>query len=133
VENSKIQFVLEGFTEVQGSRVFTFEGVASDRTRTALTVKADLTLVRKYGIRLQELPLLCRAVAERNYLGGKKRTFAYTEDEMQQYAAGAAARDLAARMRRPPRQPGTSLAGNAAAAGANASLAQDRSDKSTSS
>lgn len=57
-----MQYILSGFTQDMGFRVFRFEGVAVDRprTRTVFTVRADLALIRRYGIQIQELPLLCR-------------------------------------------------------------------------
>lgn len=65
VENPKMQFILRGFSQVVALRVFAFEGIAADRTRALFTVSADLALARRYRIRLQELPLLCRSVLER--------------------------------------------------------------------
>ncbi len=107
-----MHFILRGFSEVTGFRIFAFEGVATDRTRTPFTVRTDLALARRYGIRLQELPLLCRAVLERCHLGGEKRTFSYTEEDMRLYADDAAARAEAARQRKPPRRPATEQARN---------------------
>ena len=52
-----MQFILTGFTQEAGFRVFTFESLAADRTRTKFTVKTDLSLIRNYGIQVQELPL----------------------------------------------------------------------------
>jgi hypothetical protein len=112
-EAPKLLFTLEGFQQEQGFRVFLFAGVAADHSRSAFTVKADLSLARRYGIRLQELPLLCRTVAERGYKDGRRRTFAFTEEDMQQYAQVAAARELALRMRRPPRPVGALARGGA--------------------
>jgi hypothetical protein len=57
-----MQFVLTGFTQDLGCRVFAFDGIAVDRIRTAFTVRADMALIRRYGIQIQELPLLCRSV-----------------------------------------------------------------------
>jgi hypothetical protein len=107
MENPKMQFILKGFSQVMGFRVFAFEGIAADWTRTPFTVRTDLALTRRYGIRLQELPLLCRAVLERCHEGEQKREFAYTEEDMRLYADCAAAREEAARHRKPPRRPAT--------------------------
>jgi len=106
-----MQFVLMGFSEAVGFRIFNFEGVASDRTRTAFTVKTDLALTRRYGIRLQELPLLCREVLERRD-DEQKRAFTYTEADMSIYADVAAARDKAQK-RKPPRRPVSDRVGSA--------------------
>ncbi len=67
-----MQFVLSGFTQEMGFRVFRFEGVAADRprTRTVFTVRAERALIRRYGIQIQELPLLCRGLLDG--LGGEE-------------------------------------------------------------
>jgi hypothetical protein len=105
LESSKVQFILKGFSEIRGFRIFAFERIASDRTRDLFSVKADLTLIRRYGIRLQELPLLCRSVLERCDDSGEKRAFAFSEQDMRLHADGLAARAEAAKHKRPPRKP----------------------------
>ena len=108
MENPKLQFVLKGFSEVTGCRVFAFEGVGADRSRVDFTVKTDLSLARQYGIRLQELPLLCRAMLERKHEDDTvARTFTYTAEDMLVFADSAAARALAAKQRKPARRPAT--------------------------
>lgn len=113
VEHPKRHFVLTGFNQVQEFRVFTFEGVASDWTRMAFTVRTNLALTRLYGIRLQELPLLCRAVLEERYEAEKRQTYTYTEEDMRLFASAAAARAEAIKQKRPPRPPATPSAGAA--------------------
>ena len=108
----KMQFTLTGFSQVQEYRVFTFEGVAADRSRSAFTVRTDLALTRQYAIRIQELPLLCRAVLERHE-GDQLHALTFTEDDMRVYANMATARDEAAKRRKPARSPSTDLAGAA--------------------
>lgn len=100
---TKVQYVLTGFREDQGSRVYSFDGIGADRTRTAYTVAIDLALSRRYGIRLQELPLLCRAVLERPHEDEGQRAYRYTEADMSRFAGEAAARQEAARKKAPPR------------------------------
>jgi hypothetical protein len=104
MENTAMQFVLRGFSQSVGLRIYAFEGVAADRTRALFTVSADISMTVRYGIRLQDLPLLCRAVLERSHEGGTQRAFSYSEDEMRVYASSAAARDEAAKQRKPPRR-----------------------------
>lgn len=113
MENPKTQFILRGFSEVKGSRVFVFEGIAPDRTRLAFTVRANLAMTRRYGIRLQELPLLCRAVLEQHHEDEENRAFTYTEDDMSIHADDAAARERAAKQRKPPRRPASEQVGAA--------------------
>jgi hypothetical protein len=101
-----MQFTLTGFTQDLGSRVFAYEGVGEDRVRLRFTVRADLALSRKYGIRLQELPLMCLGILERSSVPDEAseaepvalvRHLTFTEDAMIQYADGClAARDAAA-------------------------------------
>jgi hypothetical protein len=105
---TKMQFVITGFTQELGCRVFAFEGIAVDRMRTSFTVRADLALIRRYGIRIQELPLLCRNVLERRDEASETQTFIFTEEEMRDCAtARAAAKDEAAQRKRPPRRHST--------------------------
>jgi hypothetical protein len=100
-----MQFILTGFTQDMGFRVFAFEGVSADRTRTKYTVRADLGLVRRYGIRVQELPLLCRALLDKCGESEEQRALTFTEDEMRLRAQDCAqAREMAA-MKKPPRRP----------------------------
>lgn len=86
-----MRFILTGFTQNTGFRVFTFEGIAADQTRTRFVVDTDLALTRRYGIRLQELPLLCRELLERCDEGEQARAFTFTEAEMVAHASSCAA------------------------------------------
>jgi hypothetical protein len=100
-----MQIILTGFTQDNGFRVFAFERVGEDRVRTKCTVKADLALSRRYGIPLQELPLLCRGLLDRNNESGA-RSLTFTEAEMSLCASErAAARERVASKRRPPHRP----------------------------
>lgn len=101
-----MQFMLMGFTQEMGFRVFRFERMGADRTRMEYRVRADLALTRKYGIRVQELPLLCRRLLERSGESEQQPMITYTEADMRLQASDyAAARDAAAQKRKPPRRP----------------------------
>lgn len=101
-----MQFILTGFTQDIGFRVFAFERMGLDRVRTKVIVRADLALIRRYGIQVQELPLLCRNLLERTDDGGETQTLTFSEDEMSLHAKGAkAAKELAASKRKPSRRP----------------------------
>src|ERR1700687_815588 len=82
----KMQFILMGFKQETDCRTFAFQGIAADRTRTDFTVSADLVLSRKYGIRVQELPLLCKRLLERDDRGEEKRILTFTEEDMRLHA-----------------------------------------------
>jgi hypothetical protein len=111
----QMQFTLTGFTQDSGCRVFAYDGVGEDRIRIKYTVSADLALSRKYGIRLQELPLMCLEILERtnamDEVGGAEpvvalRALAFTEAAMIRYADEiVAARDAAALKRSSNRRP----------------------------
>jgi hypothetical protein len=104
--SAKMQFILIGFTQDMGFRVFSFERMGDDRVRTKCTVKADLALIRRYGIQIQELPLLCRSLLDRCEEGREMDSLTFTEDEMRVCATErAAAREGAAKKRRPPHKP----------------------------
>jgi len=64
MDHTKSNFVLNGFSHVLGFRVFEFACLDKAQARTRYTVRADLTLVRKYGVHIQELPLLCRRLLD---------------------------------------------------------------------
>jgi len=99
-----MQFLLTGFTPDIGFRVFAFEGVDADRKRTEFTVRTDLALIRRYGIRMQELPLLCRGLLERRDEAGENRALTFTEEEMRKHADHCAAERDAAKLKKSSRR-----------------------------
>jgi hypothetical protein len=99
-------FILTGFRQDMGFRVFAFERRESDQSRMEFTVRADLGLIRHYQILVQELPLLCRGFLEGREAGAEARALTYSEDEMRACSLSrTAARNEAARKRKPPRRP----------------------------
>jgi hypothetical protein len=113
-----MQFILTGFTQDREFRVFAFEGIAADRVRTPFTVRADLALSRIYGIRLQELPLMCRGILERREEspeeGDPLNALTFTEEAMRLHASNCiAARALAAQKKKAPRRPASEANGAA--------------------
>lgn len=95
-------------------RVFAFERMGLDKVRTKFVVRADLALVRRYGIPVQELPLLCRNLLQQQDENAETRTLIFSEGEMSAHASGrAAARDAAAQKRKTPRRPASGNIGSA--------------------
>src|SRR5690242_5247312 len=85
--SANVQFTLAGFTQEIGFRVFAFRRAGMDRDAPEYTVRADLSLSRKYGIPIQELPLLCRRVLEQQRgEHDPSRVLTFTEAEMATYA-----------------------------------------------
>jgi len=83
-------FVMMGFDQVAGVRRYAFQSLV-DGTRIDYTVAVELALIPRYGIRIQELPLLCRALLERRGEGVEQRTLTFTEAEMRICADNVAA------------------------------------------
>ena len=99
-----MQYLLTGFTQATGVRIFAFDGVVDHSVHTAYSVGADLALARKHGIRMQELPLLCRGVLEQRSESDDQRAFTFTEGEMIVYASLARAA-IEAHKKKTPRRP----------------------------
>jgi hypothetical protein len=112
-----MQFILTGFTQELGFRVFAFDRLGEDRPRTRCTVKADLVVVRRYGIHLQELPLMCRGLLERVDEAEAMPTMIFSKDQMRVCAnKRAATKEGAAHKRNPTKRlagetPGTAWRG----------------------
>jgi len=101
-----MQFILTGFTHHTVFRVFAFERIGEDRVRTKCTVKADLGLIKTYGIHIQDLPLLCRGLLDRTDEVNQTPGLTFTETEMQACATErAATRAAAVQRKRPPHKP----------------------------
>jgi hypothetical protein len=106
-----MQFVLTGFTPDSAFRVFRFEGAEPGQAATGFTVAADLSLIRTYGILVQELPLLCRELLERSAEAGlPEHALTLSESDMRlranRQATDKAEVDRRKALRRtPPRRP----------------------------
>jgi hypothetical protein len=102
--NAKMQFVLTGFIPDTGFRVFAFDGIAEDRSRTGFTVRTDLALIRRYGIQMQDLPLLCRGLLERRDQAKAGCELIFTEIEMRMHADQCAVEKEAAQRKKAARR-----------------------------
>ena len=78
-----MELILTGSRQLDNVRRFYFDAVGEDRLRQKISVGADLDLIRKYRIPLQELPLLCRRLLEAR---AKVETIMFTESDMVRYA-----------------------------------------------
>jgi hypothetical protein len=102
-----MQFSFTGFSQDAGFRVFAFVGTTGDRMHTDFSVRADLALSRRYGIRVQELPLLCLGLLERHE-GEQECALIFAEENMLLHANNLAAeREAAQKKRFKPRPPVT--------------------------
>ena len=73
---------MTGFSKIEESRVFPSHGSGKARTRHPFWVRPNLALTRRYGIPVQDLPLLCRNVLEQRDDSITDRIFTFTEAEM---------------------------------------------------
>ena len=106
-------FALTGFTDESSLRRFTFELAGSGPPRTTVVVVADMALVRKYEVPLQELPLLCVRLLQ-SWTAGADSTAVLSEREMIEYAnRRREAKDLAEQKRHMYRPAKPSAGGDA--------------------
>ena len=77
-------FVLTEIRTFDNVRRYYFDVVAEDRSRRQVTVGADLDLIRRFRMPLQELPLLCRRLLE---VHAEIETTMFTESDMQHCAS----------------------------------------------
>ena len=75
-------YIFTGFRQANAIRQFAFDCIADDKTRTQITVGADLALARKHFILLQDLPLLCRRLLESSGEIWRTGPMMFTEDQM---------------------------------------------------
>lgn len=95
-----MEFLLTGFTHEKDCRIYAFECIGADRVWSKCTVRADLGLARKYGIALQELPLLCRGLLD--HRGDDVSELIFTEDAIRNLASDRAAAKAAIPKRKAP-------------------------------
>ena len=89
-------FILTGFHQLHGIRYYVYQGQHDDGTSSEFTVDADVRLLRKHGIALQELPLLCRRLLEKQPPDSSLKAVTFTEDLMKEQADQRAASKQAA-------------------------------------
>lgn len=94
------EFVLSGFHEEAGIRYYLFQRPDDGGASIEFTVDADVALLRKYGIVLQELPLLCRHLLEKQDAGSPARAVTFSEDLMKEQADHRAAVKQAAQLKK---------------------------------
>ena len=107
-------FTLIGFSQEGSIRHFAFQCRNDDRGQSDFTVDADTNLTRRYGISLQELPLLCRRLLEETLPVTPGSALIFAEDRMQRHANQRQASERnAEEKKRPPRKPNSDNLGQA--------------------
>jgi hypothetical protein len=100
-----VEFFLTGFQQDANIRRYAFERTGDGRANTRFTVGVDLATVRRYGIPLQELPLLCRRLLEDRNAPTQAAALTFSEEDMAGYANRRAARAQEAEAKRRARRP----------------------------
>ena len=106
-----VEFVLTGFSQENNIRRYTFQALPTGNhkpvpgsTKKEWTVSADLSLMRKHKIPLQELPLLCKRVVEAQAEQTKEEALTFSERDMLGYASNRSAAELAAEVKKRARR-----------------------------
>lgn len=106
--------MLTGFSQDAGIRQFAFENVAPRRDKVTYRVRVDTSLSKKYGIRIQELPLFCRKLLDKFASELTVHTLVFPEEEMQLIASDRLrGQNADKRVLRTPRKPLSSIHGMA--------------------
>lgn len=103
-----MKFSLLTYEQTNGTRNYTFEGTSRANLRYRVRVTAELSLLLKHGIPLQEMPLLCLRALDALKLedAPPPPVLSFTETDMLLLkAARQAAQELAASKRKFPRKP----------------------------
>ncbi|HVV45552.1 MAG TPA: hypothetical protein VHC72_10110, partial [Bryobacteraceae bacterium] len=82
-----MEYLLENYLQTAGVRVFVFDGISPDRSRSRFTVSVDTTLLGRYTISLQELPLICRQFLQKRIMSGGSRSLTFAATDMADLAA----------------------------------------------
>jgi hypothetical protein len=90
-----MSFILLGFSQEDNVRHFAFQRIAADGTRTGFTVHADLLLARKFNIKLQDLPLMCRQMLDSQPGPAEPAKLTFTADDMRIHLESATAASAA--------------------------------------
>jgi|SRR5579871_2461317 len=106
------ELILTGFRQANGIRSYMYQCQHEDGSSSEFTVDAEVNLLQKHGIGLQELPLLCRRVLEKQNSDVLLRTVTFTEDLMKEQAdQRTALKQAAQNKRKPHRKPRPGLSG----------------------
>lgn len=102
-DGAKLEFLLTGFTQIDGIRIYAYERRV-DTGRSNYTVEVDLALIPGYGIRIQDLPLLCRELLQQRVQPDEISAFVFTEQQMRSHAEKVAiAREDAEHRKKQPK------------------------------
>jgi len=99
------RFRYVGFTEIQGSRVFTYQMVSVERGKIEVSVTTNLALARLHKISLQELPLMCQSLLEEKEGADTVNAYLLSEQDMRTHSQRLAERAERARQGRQPKRP----------------------------
>lgn len=82
-----MRFALTGFYQNYNIRRYLFQGIGEGGRRTDWNVDVDLTMLQRYGIPIQEAPLLCSVALAAQAIHDKSQTFMIPESHLRARAA----------------------------------------------
>src|SRR5690349_3371923 len=80
-----MQCIFNGFQQSGTLRSFAFTVVSENVPRIQVAVGVDTAVSRKFGISLQELPLICRETLSSRYVVGANSALTVGEEELLEY------------------------------------------------
>lgn len=99
-----MEYILTSVEQSQNIRLYAFTEIDTSAHRAPMTVAVDISLLRKYAIPLQELPLLCRHYVRERRGAGSDANLTYGEPEMILYSTRRAESERATQERKSHRK-----------------------------
>ena len=99
-----MEYILTSVEQSQNIRLYAFTEIDTSANRAPMTVAVDMSLLRKYAIPLQELPLLCRHYVQQRRGAGSDSNLTYGEPEMVLYSTRRAESERATQERKTNRK-----------------------------
>lgn len=99
-----MEYILISVEQSENIRLYAFTEIDTALHRAPMSVAVDISLLRKYAIPLQELPLLCRHYIQERRDAGSDSHLTYGEPEMMLYATRRAESERATEERKAHRK-----------------------------
>lgn len=105
-DKAAMEFLMTGYKQQGGVRRYTFKGTTPETTSLEFAVETEIALLPRYGIGIQELPLMCRRLLEKDGPRDAGTVLVFTEELMREHAEHiASVRRAALDKRKPHRRP----------------------------
>jgi hypothetical protein len=107
-----MKFLYMGFShETTGVRLYSFEGVASPDSRKGFLVTADIALLTKHCVHIQDVPMMCLRLLESSAeTEPQLESLVLTESDMLTHMRAKAAEKTAKKKSKRPFRPASAVA-----------------------